>query len=561
MNHHRVYEFECNRWLAENEEDGKTSVILYPGVGFGPDAHDGCPYVLFVHTGDVKNAGTSAKVYVELIGGKHEDESSGRIYLKEGEFERGKIDRIHIEAGKMLSPLSRLIVGHDNSGPGPGWFLDHVEVECPTIGMTQTFPCERWLATDEDDGRIERMLKEDTSKRKTHKHKSAWHVWVKTSDLKNAGTDAQVSMVLYGDRGKTDEIKLSGKGKTFETGRTDEFKIETDQIGVPYKIRIGHDNRGSAPGWHLDRVELENIDTKEHYFFHCNRWLAEDEDDREVVRELPAEGEHIRKPLPIVNYIVEVHTGSKTGAGTDADVFLNIFGDLGDTGERWLKKSLGNKNKFERNQVDVFKIEAVTLKNLHKIRIGHNGKRAGAGWFLNKVVVKQDGNPKYDQVFECNRWLAVDEDDGLIVRELFADGLGASGLNTISYHVSVKTGDIKNAGTDADVTLKMFGQKGDSGSIVLKHAENKGDKFERGRIDLFKIEADDIGKIDRIKIGHNGKGVASGWFLDYVKIDVPAKGLSYMFNAHRWLDENEDDRQTTVEMYPTDVKKIRRRKF
>lgn len=125
--------------------------------------------------------------------------------------------------------------------------------------------------------------------------------------------------------------------------------------------------------------------------FVCNRWLAHDEDDGEIVRELPAEGEHIRKPLPLVNYKVEVHTGTKAGAGTDADVFINLFGEWGDTGERWLHKpdsrsGKHNRNLFERGQVDVFNIEAVQLKHLNKIRIGHNGKRPGAGWFLDKVT-------------------------------------------------------------------------------------------------------------------------------------------------------------------------------
>lgn len=39
------------------------------------------------------------------------------------------------------------------------------------------------------------------------------------------------------------------------------------------------------------------------------------------------------------------------GAGTDANVFLTIYGDLGDTGERKLAKSANNKNKFERGEV------------------------------------------------------------------------------------------------------------------------------------------------------------------------------------------------------------------
>lgn len=38
------------------------------------------------------------------------------------------------------------------------------------------------------------------------------------------------------------------------------------------------------------------------------------------------------------------------GAGTDAHVYINIYGENGDTGERSLKKSK-NLNKFERGQV------------------------------------------------------------------------------------------------------------------------------------------------------------------------------------------------------------------
>ncbi len=53
----------------------------------------------------------------------------------------------------------------------------------------------------------------------------------------------------------------------------------------------------------------------------------------------------------MVQYRAEVHTGKKSGAGTDANVFLNIFGDQGDTGDRPLKKSKNNRNKFEKGSV------------------------------------------------------------------------------------------------------------------------------------------------------------------------------------------------------------------
>lgn len=52
-------------------------------------------------------------------------------------------------------------------------------------------------------------------------------------------------------------------------------------------------------------------------------------------------------------YKVSVRTGDMYKGGTDANVFLTIYGDLGDTGERKLSKSETNKNKFERGEVGV----------------------------------------------------------------------------------------------------------------------------------------------------------------------------------------------------------------
>ena len=50
-------------------------------------------------------------------------------------------------------------------------------------------------------------------------------------------------------------------------------------------------------------------------------------------------------------YKVHVFTGDVKNAGTDANVFVTLFGDLGDTGERPLTKSEKHSDKFERGNV------------------------------------------------------------------------------------------------------------------------------------------------------------------------------------------------------------------
>ena len=68
-------------------------------------------------------------------------------------------------------------------------------------------------------------------------------------------------------------------------------------------------------------------------------------------------------------------------------------------------------------------------------------------------------------------------------------------LAATSYLVSVRTGDVRGAGTDANVFVQIFGAKGDTGKLQLRSAENTKNKFERSRTDQFVLEAVDIGKV------------------------------------------------------------------
>jgi len=78
---------------------------------------------------------------------------------------------------------------------------------------------------------------------------------------------------------------------------------------------------------------------------------------------------------PLVGYKVDVFTGDRRGAGTDANVHITIYGDQGDTGKRILD---GPGNLFERNEIDSFGFKLVDLGELKKIIIGHDNCGFGA---------------------------------------------------------------------------------------------------------------------------------------------------------------------------------------
>ncbi|KAJ3604053.1 hypothetical protein NHX12_028794 [Muraenolepis orangiensis] len=544
-----VYEFPVNRWFAMDEDDGK----IQRDILVGGNQPTGMVYNVQVVTGDIRGAGTNSKIGMVMHGTKGL-KNSGKVFLEGGQFERGLTDIFTVEVAALLSPLSRVTIGHDNGGVSSGWYCEKVVVFCPFTGIEQTFPCSKWLDEKEGDGLIERELYEMVSLRQKRQKKHPWSLWIWTSDLPNSGTDADISFQIYGAEGKSDEIRLDNKTDNFEQGQVDKFMVELPDFGRMTKFRIWHEKRGPFTGWHLSKATIMKTLTKEKYSFPCERWLDTSEDDQEVVRELPALGDTIPEPLALIKYRVTVCTGSVGGSGTDASVFLNLIGDGGDSGDRQLVVCKNNVNKFEKGNMDEFIIEAVCLGQVQRVRIGHDGRGGGCGWFLDKVLVREEGQAESQAVeFPCNRWLDRNEDDGQIVRELVPFSNGQR-LYNVGYHIAVKTGSIPGSSSDSKVFVKLYGEKGDTSRMMLEVSDNNlGNYFETGRIDIFTVETFDIGQINRLMIGHTNEGMRAGWFLDSVQIMVPIHGKHYMFPSHRWLCRDEADGKTEVEIYPSET--------
>ncbi|XP_042603774.1 lipoxygenase homology domain-containing protein 1-like [Cyprinus carpio] len=568
MGNKEVYEFPVNAWFDISEGDGKIQRDVLAGAT-QPMA---IVYNVQVMTGDIRGAGTNSKIHFVMHGHKG-IKNSGKVFLEGGTFERAQIDIFNVELLELLSPLSRVTIGHDNAGISCGWYCEKVTVYCPFTGLEQVFPCGRWLDEDEGDGLVERELHEMVSLRQKKQKKFPWSLWIWTSEIKGAGTDAQVFVQVYGETGKSDEMRLESKSDSFEQGQCDKFIIEMPDFGKIRKLRIWHEKRNPFSGWHLGRVRdlhyrlvhyytesiltLMKTLTREKYSFVCNRWLDINEDDNEIIRELPATGKLVPEPLPLIKYRATICTGNVSGSGTDASVYLNIIGDLGDTGERLMFMSKNNANKFEKGNHDEFLVEAVTLGQIKRVRIGHDGRGGGCGWFLDKVMIREEGQPEASSIeFPCYRWLDRNEDDGQIVRELVPTDDGQR-LFTVGYHIAIKTGSINGASSDSKVFVKLYGEKGDTNKMLLVVSDNDlGNYFETAQTDIFTIETFDIGKINRMLIGHTNEGLRAGWFLDSVQIWVPVHGVQYMFPSHRWLCKDEADGKVEVEIYPSETLEI-----
>ena len=85
--------------------------------------------------------------------------------------------------------------------------------------------------------------------------------------------------------------------------------------------------------------------------------------ERKEKEEKEKKEQESRDKIPM-KYFIEVKTADELSSGTDANVFISIYGEETDELHVQLKDSRTNKNLFEKGNCDVFE---PTLKNVGKV--------------------------------------------------------------------------------------------------------------------------------------------------------------------------------------------------
>lgn len=104
----------------------------------------------------------------------------------------------------------------------------------------------------------------------------------------------------------------------------------------------------------------------------------------------------------------------------------------------------------------------------------------------------------------------------------------------IKYQVQVFTGSEPNSNTEANIYVHMFGKNSDSGPRKLLKCKNNKKKFQVGQMDLFEIEAVNLGKLQKVVVGHDGKEKGQGWYLEKIIIKESKNSKSeFLFPSKR----------------------------
>ncbi|KAI8492300.1 Arachidonate 5-lipoxygenase [Branchiostoma belcheri] len=104
------------------------------------------------------------------------------------------------------------------------------------------------------------------------------------------------------------------------------------------------------------------------------------------------------------------------------------------------------------------------------------------------------------------------------------------------YRVSVKTGDVQFAGTDADVYLAFYDGHGKRSRDVKLDVIWRND-FERGSTDVFKLgDLGLTGPILQIEVWRGP--LPDDWYVEKVEIERMGEGETDVFPVHRWIRKN-----------------------
>eukprot|EP00878_Enallax_costatus_P043853 GHUV01051949.1.p1 GENE.GHUV01051949.1~~GHUV01051949.1.p1 ORF type:complete len:660 (+),score=218.20 GHUV01051949.1:276-2255(+) len=543
-----------------------------------------------IYTSKVKGAGTDANVSLNVIGVKG---SSGwhQLRAKQDSFERGKEDAFTLQLPD-LGMLTHLGVKSDGTGQGPAWHLDKVCIIPPAVPSALAAPAQGKTANSLQPGRrgssgntglpgqpvwfvarrwldvvhgLEVLLEVQAAD--PAKSLVQYQVEVHTSDVKNAGTDAQVFVQLFGEQGSGEAQELrSGKSSdnTFRRGGADTFNLQLPYLGPLSKLRVWLEGPGSP--WHLTLIIVRGPEGTVTYF-PCARWLgttatAGDSSGQPVQGNavLPLEllGTDVDPRRTQADYKVVTRTSDIVGGGTDAAVYIELIGSNGSTSGLQHLQPTG-PHTFDQGRVDEFRIRCEALGDLAQLRIGHDGTGSHPAWHIQQVEVT-DMSSSRTWYFEADCWLAASH--GSIDRLLQAsstDPLADRQAYQVTVYTSKRPGAAKTAG--ASIFIILHGSHGlpvtsTNGSNTIANSSRQRssehspevlssprlelsgggpDSFSEGGVGSFTLPAvRNLGQLRHITLELTALAEACSWHCQHVEVSN-STGERWLFPCNAWL--------------------------
>ena len=165
---------------------------------------------------------------------------------------------------------------------------------------------------------------------------------------------------------------------------------------------------GQSIGENASSLNWVAPDTPGTYIITCTVSDSKGSQDSDSVSIIVIEPEDGSEQIPTqVLYQIKITTGTKMGAGTDANVYITLVGQNGQSSGEILLDNPGI-NDFERGDTNIFWINSIPIEGLDHIIIRHDNTGNFPGWYIEEVYIACPELNK-DWFFYPRQWLATDE--------------------------------------------------------------------------------------------------------------------------------------------------------
>lgn len=306
-------------------------------------------YTITVKTASVRGSGTDAHVFLQFLGHRDGSElSSDVIALDNGKytkglhchkdrFEHGQTDEFAISLPQPIENLKAVRLMHDNSGLGPDWYVDSIRVSHSATNEVWMFVDGGWL-----------------SKQAAKVGERRYRCLKRTPIIEDI-----IEETKRGQRTKASKIGLLTPGDSIVVVE-EPYRVDRGK-GKLSTLRVRSPTFRNSSCW----AEVESDKEEDVFLEDTGVSLAEIEDLHHgalIMREMSTVDSRAGN---LIDYDISVHTGDKSGAGTNANVFVTIYGSKGASDEIQLNAvhDRFGRNDFSRNQVDTFTIFTVRSRS------------------------------------------------------------------------------------------------------------------------------------------------------------------------------------------------------
>ena len=105
----------------------------------------------------------------------------------------------------------------------------------------------------------------------------------------------------------------------------------------------------------------------------------------------------------------------------------------------------------------------------------------------------------------------------------------------IDHWIYVKTGDRKDAGTDANIKVILYDVKGTKSPEISLTCRFRND-FERGQTDTFQCPPlGNVADINVLELWKDGSGVLPDWYCEVIMVNDARREKCFYFPVHKWI--------------------------